>query len=562
MKKQSLSVKICIILSIFIVGSLVISVMSLDKLQSITTRMDVVVRDNVKSIRTSAQLRAHLRGIIIAEKNMILEQSKEGMDAYFAELEKKHDALLDTEKEFEKLADDEDRQFFLDFKDLADKYYKNSLEVKKLTFDHRDAEAFAISKASKETRLNAEEKLQTLIDVNQRQLDNALIQSNVAYIEARNGIILTSVLMLLAGCTFAFVVVRNLRRNISAVVNQLSDTAVQVGVAASQIAATAEQLSQATTEEASSIQETAASVEEMSSMVSKNAENAKSSTRTTDSAVETANQGKEVIQEMIQAIDSIRSSNTTVMDQVNQSNQQISEIVKVIEEISEKTKVINAIVFQTKLLSFNASVEAARAGEHGKGFAVVAEEVGNLAQMSGNAASEISGLLSASTQKVERIVNETKSKVEHLIVDSNERVQVGTTVAQKCGNVLDEIVTRVQSVSQMSREISSASQEQSQGIAEINKAIGQLEQATQQNAMTSQQAATAATGLESQAEMLKTVVQDLIATVHGEKAATESVPNGGRAKSRVSKKRAPAPAHLSEVPATKVPGTDDLRFSA
>ena len=35
--------------------------------------------------------------------------------------------------------------------------------------------------------------------------------------------------------------------------------------------------------------------------------------------------------------------------------------------------VINDIVFQTKLLSFNASVEAARAGESGKGFAVVAE---------------------------------------------------------------------------------------------------------------------------------------------------------------------------------------------
>jgi len=40
---------------------------------------------------------------------------------------------------------------------------------------------------------------------------------------------------------------------------------------------------------------------------------------------------------------------------------------------------MNDIVFQTKLLSFNASVEAARAGIHGKGFAVVADEVGNLA---------------------------------------------------------------------------------------------------------------------------------------------------------------------------------------
>ena len=35
------------------------------------------------------------------------------------------------------------------------------------------------------------------------------------------------------------------------------------------------------------------------------------------------------------------------------------------------------------------SIEAARAGEAGRGFAVVAEEIGNLADESANAASEI-----------------------------------------------------------------------------------------------------------------------------------------------------------------------------
>ena len=59
------------------------------------------------------------------------------------------------------------------------------------------------------------------------------------------------------------------------------------------------------------------------------------------------------------------------------------------EQIKDKVNIINDIVFQTKLLSFNASVEAARAGENGKGFAVVAEEVGNLASVSGKAANEI-----------------------------------------------------------------------------------------------------------------------------------------------------------------------------
>ena len=41
----------------------------------------------------------------------------------------------------------------------------------------------------------------------------------------------------------------------------------------------------------------------------------------------------------------------------------MQEVVQIINQISDKTGVIDDIVFQTKLLSFNASVEAARAGE-------------------------------------------------------------------------------------------------------------------------------------------------------------------------------------------------------
>jgi len=215
------------------------------------------------------------------------------------------------------------------------------------------------------------------------------------------------------------------------------------------------------------------------------------------------------------SIQEISSSNGEIMKQVEASNQEISHIVKVIAEIGNKTKVINDIVFQTKLLSFNASVEAARAGEHGKGFAVVAEEVGNLAQMSGNAAKEITAMLDDSIRKVEKTVNDTKIKVEQLMVTGRGKIEAGVVTSRKCGEALDQIVQNVDQLGQMVGEISAASQEQAQGVQEINRAMAQLDQVTQQNASASQEAANAAAQLNVQADSLRGIVRTLEKLVQG-----------------------------------------------
>ncbi len=246
--------------------------------------------------------------------------------------------------------------------------------------------------------------------------------------------------------------------------NALASSSTEVSSAALQIASSSEVLSQSTTEQAASLQETSASVEELSSMVSINSENAQKASHNSSLSHKQAERGREVVTEMVQSMSEINESNNNIMTQINSSNHQMSEIVKVIQEIATKTKVINDIVFQTKLLSFNASVEAARAGEQGKGFAVVAEEVGNLAQMSGNAAKEISDMLSASVLKVESIVRETQTKVDDLIVVGKVKIENGTKIAQECGDVLSEIVTNVATVSSMASEISNASSEQSKGM--------------------------------------------------------------------------------------------------
>lgn len=124
-------------------------------------------------------------------------------------------------------------------------------------------------------------------------------------------------------------------------------------------------------------------------------------------------QGGEIVQQTVTAMEEIRDSST-----------EIKEIVGIIDEIA----------FQTNLLALNAAVEAARSGEHGRGFAVVANEVRNLAQRSGEAASQI--------------------KV--LIEDTVTKVEEGSRLASASGHTLEEILTRFDQVtgcvSQLTRQ--------------------------------------------------------------------------------------------------------------
>lgn len=306
----------------------------------------------------------------------------------------------------------------------------------------------------------------------------------------------------LLAIAFGAFMVRGPVRVLTEVASLLSEASTQVNSASHQVASSAQELSQAATEQAASLEQTGASIEEMSSMVSKNSDNATLTAKTSSESREKAAEGQKVVEQMIRS-----------MDEINQSNVEMAEIVKVIQEIGQKTQVINDIVFQTKLLSFNASVEAARAGEHGKGFAVVAEEVGNLAQMSGRAAKDISTILEGSVHKVQAIVATTREKVEN-----------GTGIARQCGEVLTEIVENVAKVSHMAGEISTASHEQAQGVRELTKAMSQLDQVTQQNAATSEESASAAEELSAQADAMKGAVTRLLETVQGPREGTVADP--------------------------------------
>lgn len=304
------------------------------------------------------------------------------------------------------------------------------------------------------------------------------------------------------GLTISYVVSNKTSNELKSIINDLVGNTNEVSGTVSDLALASEALSQTAVDQATAIQETSVAIDEIRAMVQRNTGNSFESAKVSAESKEVANLGKTSVEEVIAAVQDITKSNHNIQQEVHSSNQRIADIVKIIQEIESKTKVINEIVFQTKLLSFNASVEAARAGEHGKGFAVVAEEVGNLANMSGSAAKEITALLTQSIAKVNEIVQDTTERVQSLMTEAQEKVNRGCQVAESCGEVLEKIVLNADRLSQMVESISAASKEQSLGVDEIGRAIQQLDSAIQTNTIETQRTATSAYHLSGQVKAL------------------------------------------------------------
>ncbi|HLE01527.1 MAG TPA: methyl-accepting chemotaxis protein [Bdellovibrionota bacterium] len=336
------------------------------------------------------------------------------------------------------------------------------------------------------------------------------------------GIILV-VLATLIVIFIGFFLSKTLTNSLQSILDRMSRVSHEVNNSALMVYDSADTLSSGVIQQSASLQQTAAAGNELSAMVKNNADNAEKAKTVSAQSDEAAKRGQHAVEETIQAIHEIDATNKTMTQEIEKNNDEISSIVKVIGEIGEKTKIINDIVFQTKLLSFNASVEAARAGEQGKGFAVVAEEVGNLAQMSGNAAKEIADMLQGSIQKVNDIVNRSRTNVQSLVVSGKQKVEAGIHVAQRCGGVLTEVVQNASSVKGTVGEIAVATREQANGLEEISKAVGELEKTNQENSGIAHSVSSATMELAKQSDDQRALIGEMMQMVHGSRKLLQSL---------------------------------------
>ncbi|MCA6942656.1 methyl-accepting chemotaxis protein [Pectobacterium polaris] len=252
---------------------------------------------------------------------------------------------------------------------------------------------------------------------------------------------------------------RDMQSSLTKTVITVRDNAESVATASIQIAQGNADLSSRTEEQASALEETSSTMTQLGMTVKNNADNARQADQLAKNASTVAQQGGQVVDDVVETMKAIDESSRSIADIIN---------------------VIDSIAFQTNILALNAAVEAARAGEQGRGFAVVAGEVRSLAQRSAEAAKEI----------------------KTLITTSVERVEQGSDLANKAGETMQQVVVAIRQLTDTMAEISSASAEQSTGVDQVGIAVNQMDQTTQQNAALVEESAAAALSLQEQADLL------------------------------------------------------------
>lgn len=264
-------------------------------------------------------------------------------------------------------------------------------------------------------------------------------------------------------------------------INSLLNEANSLSGSQKEMKQSSEKLQQSSRRQQESIAQISTATNEINQMMKRSEDIINDSVKLANNTRQSSEHGISSMREVEGDLIEIEVTSKQVTSIIDETNEDIEKFAEVMRLIVEKTKMINDIVFQTKLLSFNASVEAARAGDYGKGFSVVAEEIASLASRSGQSAKEIEEILSKSNILIHTVVKKLKENSTHAKSRTNEATAKIQKSSSNCLNILENVLDKATMTQKLNSEMLLAFNEQMKGVDEILRGINSIDSETEEN---------------------------------------------------------------------------------
>jgi methyl-accepting chemotaxis protein len=207
---------------------------------------------------------------------------------------------------------------------------------------------------------------------------------------------------------------------------------------------------------AGAAEDTVASIAVIDGSIKQVEENTSATQRLSEEVSEFASRGATSVRETIAGINEIQEITDEAREVINRLGTQMEAVGRILT-------VIGDVAEQTNLLALNAAIIAAAAGEHGKGFAVVADEIKDLADRTSTSTKEIAGLIRS-------VQTESRRAIDAMQRGSGS-VRRGVELANHAGEALQQILSSVQQVTEMAKDIAKTTAEHSTITRNITKSM-------------------------------------------------------------------------------------------